>query len=63
MCFSSPKIPDPPKQVTVQEDDEVGEDEMGTDANASKNPPKKQGRRLLTVGLRAPIKSSGVSYS
>ena len=49
--------------MTVQEDDEVGEVEMGTEAMASKNPPKKQGRRLLTVGLRAPIKSSGVSYS
>ena len=52
MCFSRPKIPDPPPPVDVPPVDEPGEVEIGAEAQASRGQKRKyRGRRALTVGL------------
>ena len=64
MCFSKPKIPDPPQMVDVPPVDESGELEIGTEAMATKGIKRKaKGRMALTVGLKAPSTSAGISYS
>ena len=64
MCFSKPKIPDPPPVVDVPPVDEPGDLEIGTEAMASRGQRRKvKGRRALTVGLTTPVTSAGISYS
>ncbi len=65
MCFSSPKIPDPPKLAqTPPPEDEPGGVETGREAMASRGKRRKvRGRQVLTVGLRTPVSSGSVSYS
>jgi len=55
MCFSSPKIPDPPPPPQVPPEDEPGEVEIGREALATKGKKRRvRGRRVLTVGLSTP---------
>ena len=64
MCFSRPKIADPPPQVDVPPVDEPGDLNIGTRAMAAKGKRRKvKGRRALTVGLTTPFGSAGVRYS
>ena len=64
MCFSGPKIPDPPPPVELPPDvDEPGEVEVAREALATRGKTRKvRGRRQLTVGLKTP-KSSGSNVS
>ena len=64
MCFSSPKIPDPPPLAQVPPpEDGPGEVEMGRAALASQGKKRKvRGRRALTIGLSTPFSSGQASY-
>ena len=66
MCFSSPKIPEPPPQAQVPPpEDDPGEVEVAREALASQGGKRTvRGRKVLTVGLTPPSSSGsgGLSY-
>ena len=64
MCFSSPKIPDPPPPVETPVEDKPGEVLVADEAAELRGDKRKvSGRRALTIGLAVPKSTPNTASS